>query len=346
MRGAAACIVAGSLLGAAFLAALALGPAFAARSVDRLDRFRELAVRIDPSVGGSLAEVYALLDGEVVESLAGGGVFASPAFIEDRLFAFVDAWGGLSVRVYPLAHVLAAACSFTELARGSTVRIYGRNGGEPALLTAYVGEGWPVLRPLPPTRNGARQLLVTWEGAPAADGARPLRFDVVREEATSVLVAWSSSAIFPNGLTARWYVVRGGDITVRHAAPYPGWTPGCDDQAEYEDVYRLTRGASTFARVGRREVNAWHRDVHAAADRLFGALARSDGGSLRALVPDAELRARLPASLRAEPACNAPPGRDGTVSIAAVAGPHDPWVLTFRRAAGRWRLTAAAPVIP
>ncbi len=334
----------GSLLGAMLLAAI--GPASAGGSVDRLDRFREVAKGIDPSVGGSLVEVYALLDGEIVESLAGGGVFASPAFLQDRLEAFTEAWGGLSVRLLPLARAMVAAFSFTELPRGSTVRVYGRSGGEAALLTAFEEEGWPVLRPLPSTRNGARQFLVTWDGAPAADGARPLRFDVVREEAANVRVAWSSSALFPEGLTARWYAVRGREITVRHAARYPGWTQGCDGQAEYEDVYRLTAGASTFARAGRREFNAWHRDVHAAAERLFAALTRGDGGSLGALVPDRSLRTRLPTTLRGEPACDVPPGRDGTVSIAAVAGQHDPWTLTFRRASGRWRLTAAARMAP
>jgi hypothetical protein len=32
------------------------------------------------------------------------------------------------------------------------------------------------------------------------------------------------------------------------------------------------------------------------------------------------------------------------VSVAAAAGRH-PWTLTFRRPGGRWRLTAAGPVL-
>jgi hypothetical protein len=336
----------GSWLGAVLLAALSLHPVAAARSSDRLDRFRELASEIDPAVGGPLAEVYALLDGEIVESLAGGGVFASPAFLQDRLEAFTEVWGGLSVRLLSLARATVAAVSFTELPQGSTVRIYGRTGGEPALLTALTGDGWPVLRPLPATRAGARQFLVTWEGAATANGARPLRFDVVREEASGARVVWSSTTVFPEGLTARGYVARGSEITVRYGAHYPGWTPGCEGQTEYEDVYRLAPGGSSFARAVRREVNAWHRDVHAAAERLFLALSRGDRASLNALVPDAGLRARLPEGLRGESACDAPPGRDGIVAIAAFAAPHDPWTLKFRRAAGRWRLTGGGPTAP
>jgi hypothetical protein len=169
---------------------------------------------------------------------------------------------------------------------------------------------------------------------------------VVREEAATVRVAWDSSALFPGGLAAHWYGVRGTEITVRHAARYPGWTPGCDGQAEYEDVYRLAPGGSAFTRTSRREINAWHREVHAMAERLFTALARGDRAALGALVPDAALRGRLPATLRGEPACDGAPGPDGTVAIAAVAGHRDPWTLTFRRAAGGWRLLAAAPMAP
>ncbi len=165
------------------------------------------------------------------------------------------------------------------------------------------------LAPAPQSPNGSRQFLVTWEGAPAADGARPLRFDVVREEPEGVRVAWSSSALFPGGLIARWYLVRGAEITVRHEARYPGWTPGCDGQAEYEDVYRLPPGASTFARASRRDVNAWHRDVHELAERLFTALARGDRTALGALVPDGSLRSSSrPPCAASRPATRLPGG--------------------------------------
>ncbi len=139
---------------ATLLAVASAHSAGAAGPADRLDRFRELATGIDPSVGGSLVEVYALLDGEVVESLTGGGVFASPAFLQDRLEAFAEAWGGLAVRLLPLARTMVAAFSFTELPQGSTVRVYGRGSGQPILLTAFEDAGWPVLRPLPRARTG------------------------------------------------------------------------------------------------------------------------------------------------------------------------------------------------
>jgi hypothetical protein len=335
----------GSLLGAILLGA-AGHPAGAAGPVDRLDRFRELARDIDPTTGGSLAEVYALLDGEIGESLESGGVFASPEFLRERVEAFAEAWGGLAVRLLPLARATAAAFSFTELPRGSTVRVYGPGGGRPGRITVLEGPGWPAVRPLPAGRGGARQFLVTWDGAPGPDGSRELRFEVVREDVDGVRVAWSSMTLFPQGLTARWHAVRGADITVRHDARYAGWTAGCDRQTAHEDVYRLPQGASAFARVSRRDVDTWHREVHGAADQVFAALARGDRAALVHLVPDRALRAQLPATLRGEAACDAAPGRDGVVSVAAVAGAHDPWTLTFRRAGGHWRLIAAVPLAP
>lgn len=345
MTGAATRILCGALLGGVLTGGAPGAALAAAPSADRLDRFRELALAIEPSSGGSLAEVYALFDGEVVESLAGGGPFASPAFLEDRLEAFAEAWGGLAVRVLPLARATVAAFSFTELPRGSAVRVYGKREGRAVLLATLVGEGWPVLQPLPRSRAGPAQFLVTWEGPPASGAVRPLRFDVVREDTMGVRVTWTSATDFPDGLTARWYGARGSVITVRHDVHHPGWAPGCDGQTEWEDVYRLPPGASAFVRASRRELNGWHREVHAAAEQLFAALARSDRAPLAALVPDAALRVRLPATLRPDPACDGPPARDGRVSIPAVAGPREPWTLTFRREGGRWRLIAAAPIV-
>jgi len=64
-------------------------------------------------------------------------------------------------------------------------------------------------------------------------------------------------------------------------------------------------------------------------------------------VPDPGLRRRLPATLRAEPACDAP--ADGpiprTVSVAA-SEERTPWELVFRRAADGWRLSRAMQVEP
>src|SRR5207248_2445187 len=189
-------------------------------------------------------------------------------------------------------------------------------------------------------------------------GTRPLRVDLVRAHADGVRVTWSTATLFPEGLYARAWAVRPGEIRLRYELHYPGWTPGCDGQTEQEDVYRLAPAQSTLTRVSRQQHNAWHRDLHAAVARLFAALAEGDEPSLAAIVPDAALRARLPA-LVPEPACDAADGvretvrdRDGladgvreTVSIAATSADRRPWSLTFRRAGVRWGLTAAAPVM-
>src|SRR5262249_60049903 len=75
---------------------------------DRLERFRELASsRLalgDLDAGNpdeTYRDIYALLDDEVVESLASGGVFASSEFLQDRLDAFGDTWGGAQFPLPP-----------------------------------------------------------------------------------------------------------------------------------------------------------------------------------------------------------------------------------------------------
>jgi hypothetical protein len=99
------------------------------------------------------------------------------------------------------------------------------------------------------------------------------------------------------------------------------------------------------SRVSRQEHNAWHRELGAVVDRLVSALATRDEATLTALVPDRALRSRLPAGLAFDPACDARDSAGGdAVSVAAAAGRH-PWTLTFRRPGGRWRLTAAGPVL-
>ncbi len=269
------------------LALIALSTGLHARveatTVDRLERFRALVSLLDPAhapepaAAETLPSIYALLDAEVVESLASGGVFATPAFIRDRLEAFTETWGGVTMRLVGLGRLLVVAYQFSETPLGSSVRIYGGRASEAKVLTVLDGPGWPSIRPLPSGRPAAAQFVVVWEGPLLAHGARTLRVDLVREEGGRARAAWSSSEVFPDGLAARWYTVRGADLTVRHAAAYPGWTPGCDQQTEHEDLYRLAPDGTRFVRVSRRAVNAWHRDVHAAADRLFEALA---GGRL------------------------------------------------------------------
>jgi hypothetical protein len=322
-----------------------------AEATDRLERFRQLVADLDLSAATetrateTLGQVYALLDAEVVESLASGGVFASPGFLQDRLEAFTEVWGGVSVRVAPLGRVLAVTYQFSEAALGSSVRVYGQRAGEVALRVALEGPGSPSLRPLPPGPRGARALVI-WEGPPAAHGGRALRLDLVQEARGEVTTTWSSTALFPEGLSAHGYAARGTELTIRHDAHYPGWVPGCTQQTQHEDVLRLAPGQERYVRVSRRDLNPWHRDLHAAVSRLLAVLGARDAAALARLVGDAALRARLPTSLEREPACDAPPGPDGSVAIAAVADGRQPWTLTFRAGGrDRWRLAAATPTI-
>jgi hypothetical protein len=343
-------VLAALLVTIAATCTLAATRAWTGSAPDRLERFRELAA--SRLALGDLAEpdnpaeayrdIYALLDDEIVDSLASGGVFASPEFLQDRLDAFGEAWGGAQIRLTRLGRLFVGAFRLTEAGGGNSVRVYGPLRDEAALLATLYREGRPSVTPL--AGAGEPQFLATWEGAPFGRGTRPLRVDLVRAHADGVRVTWSTATLFPDGLYARAWAVRPGEIRLRYELHYPGWTPGCDGQTEQEDVYRLAPAQSTLTRVSRQQHNAWHRDLHAAVARLFAALAEGDEPSLAAVVPDAALRARLPA-LVSEPACDAADGVRETVSIAATSADRRPWSLTFRRAGVRWRLTAAAPVM-
>ena len=316
---------------------------------DRLERFRELAASrlalaqvIDTDAPAeAFRDIYTLLDEEIVDNLAAGGPFASLEFLQDRLDAFANVWGGAVLQLIRADGMLIGAFMLDERAPANSLRVYGTLSGEPALLAAFYREGRPSLY----GGGGQRApVLVAWEGATTGWGTRPLRVELLRRDGDRPRVAWSTTEVFPEGLLARTWSVRGAELRIRYELRYPGWAPGCQGQTEQEDVYRV--GAAGVARVARRPIEPWHRELHATVQRLTSALAARDEGTLSALVPDRGLRGRLPSGLRTEPACDAREGERGdAVSVAAVAADQRPWALTFRRAATGWRLTAATPVL-
>lgn len=342
-----ACAVLAQTLLAASPTGAAAGPA------DRLDRFRvlastrlTLAEAIDPErAAEAYREIYALLDEEIVDGLVSGSVFAAPAFLQDRLDGFADAWGGASLRLARIASLSVGAYHLGDAPGGSSVRVYGSPREEPYLLAVFHRDGRPTVHPLPP-RGSAAAFFVVWEGVPTGRGSRPLRFELIRHREGQVRVAWSSATLFPEGLTVRHWRVRGSEIRIRYELRYPGWIPGCEPQTEQEDVLRLSADGGSFARVTRRQYNGWHLALHRAVAGLLTALAEGNRAALAALVPDARLRDTLPSRLQRETACDAPDAPEpAAVSVAASAGHHAPWALTFRRSGGRWRLTAATPVL-
>ena len=334
-----------ALLGAATLVHERLAGAGPA---DRLDQFRELA-RSHSSADGSpdaYREMYALLDEEIVESLGAGGLYASPAFLQDRLDAFGEAWGATTVDVLRVGRLVVGAFQMSDVPGANTVRVYGKLGGEAALLTTLSREGRPTVYPWAPGPGGAAQFVTAWEGPATGQAFRPLRLDLIRQQGDGVRVVWSTTDVFPDGLMARAYAVRGDEIRVRYELHYPGWTPGCEGQTESEDLFRASPETGALVRKSGRQLNGWHRELRATVAELFAALASKDEASLARLVPDALLRRRLPATLRPETACDAADGgaEPRTVSVAATAE-HAPWALTFQRGGARWRLAAAAPVL-
>jgi hypothetical protein len=322
---------------------------------DRLDRFRALAsdrlnaaqVLDADAAADAYREAYTLLDEEIVESLASGSVFASIGFLQERLNAFSDAWGGAAARVVRMGRLTVGVFQLGDRAIGNSVRVYGRFKDDAALLTALSREGRPTLYPLPAGPDAAVQFLVAWDGTPSTRGSRPVRLEIARQRGDGVRVVWSTADLYPAGVVARAYTVRGPELRLRYELRYPGWVPGCDGQSEQEDTYRLVPATGVYARVTQRQYDAWHRELRASAARLFSALGEGDRRTVASLVPDPKVRDRLPARLEPEPMCDAPSGSRGEhVAIAASDERGVPWTVTFHREGARWRVSAASPVLP
>src|SRR5213594_5149101 len=235
--------------------------------LDRLDQFRMLARARSlgngaPEVSAdAYREMYALLDEEIVESLGTGGLYASTAFLQDRLDAFGEAWGAAAVDVVRVGRFVVGAFQMSDAPGINSVRVYGRLGGEAALLTTLSRDGRPTVFPWAPAANGVPQFLAAWEGPASGRGSRALRLDLVRQQGDGVRVVWSSTDVFPGGLMARAYSVRGEEIRVRYELHYPGWTPGCEGQTEAEDVFLPSRESGAIVRKAARQLNAWHREL-------------------------------------------------------------------------------------
>lgn len=353
----------------------------AAGAADRLERFRALAsgdLAVAQLDGGAavdrvVSELYAVVDEEIVDSLESGEPFASAEFIQERLDGFQGAWGGAMFRVFRpaggpgRAALTVAVLSLSGVPGSGSMRVYGRGPSGVLPLRTATHDGIPEAHPWPPARDGAPQWLMSWTGPASGSGSRPLRVEIWRQRTGDAARVWSTAELFPDGLWASAVSIRRAEISVRYELRYPGWKPGCEGQTEQEDTYRVAGELPALAR--RQVVNAWHRDLGTAVDRLFSALEHRDARRLSELVPDARLRSRLPAGLRPEPACEAQnPDTPGMVVVAATdegrgataradGGPErstsprpspqpSPWSLWWTRAAGgAWRLSAAEPVL-
>jgi hypothetical protein len=348
--------------GAVTLLALGLAArAMAAEPVDRLEHFKELAQRyaegegVGPDMEGPLlGELFGVVDEEVIENLRSGEPFASASFIQDRLEAFSDEWGGaaFTVAVPVPATKDAPLLGLFTMTRGEprgSLRIYGRASANPSLLAAVTHAGSLEAHAWPSSR-GVVRFLASWLGAPTGRATRSLHLELWQTRAGEGAVrVWGSDDAFPGGLQVRRFAVKAGEIVVRYDLEYPGWKPGCAGETEQEDVYRQSAGAQGLALVRRRVMNAWHRELQRAVTRLFDALGAGDRRTLVDLVSDPALRARLPSGLRADPVCDErSAGAPGVVIVGATqerAESRVPWSLSWRRGARGWRLEAASAVL-
>jgi hypothetical protein len=329
---------------------------------DRLERFRavareQLASATDAAERERAAGLlYELVDAEVLDSLRGEEPFSSLVFIRERLDAMMEAWGGATLRVLrvPAAGrrgpITIGLYSLTGVEGTGSLRFYTGTGAAAARAGAATHDGLLDAQVWPAGPDRVVRVMALWSGPPAALGVRALRAELWEgRDPDRVQRTWSTAPDWPDGLWVSDWRTQPGELVFRYQPRYPGWKPGCADQTEHEDHYRLapTRGLA----LARRQVsNAWHRELGAAADRLFQALAAEDAKALARVVRAPALRARLPRALVAEPVCEQPPaGPRAGVTMAATEvrdGQRVPWMLSWtrQRTAG-WQVVGARPVL-
>jgi hypothetical protein len=333
-----------------------------AAAPDRLERFRavareQLVTAVDAAERErAVRDLYELVDAEVLDSLHGDEPFSSVVFIRERLDALMDAWGGATLRVVRIpaagrrGPVTVGLYSLIGVEGSGSLRLYVGSGPGASLAAASTRDGLLDAQVWPAGPDRLVRVLALWSGPPAAHGVRSLHGELWQvREPDRVERAWSTAEQEPGGLQVSEWRTQPGELVVRYQPHYPGWKPGCADQFEQEDHYRLAaRGGLAVAR--RQVTNAWRRDLGAAADALFRALASSDARVVGQLVPAPAVRARLPAGLVAEPVCEqiGPAGPRGPVTMAATelrAGRRLPWTLSWTRSPAGWRLSGARPVL-
>ncbi len=344
------------------MAVLLAGVAAPAPAADRLERFRavareRLAVAVDSADRErAIGELYEVVDAEVLDSLRGEEPFSSLVFIRERLDAMMESWGGATLRVVRIpgagsrVPLTLGLYSLTGMEGSGSLRVYAGTGPGAVLAASSTQDGLLDARAWPAGADRVVRVFAVWSGPPAGHGERALHAELWEgRDRDRVTRAWTTATQWPDGLRVTDWRTQAGELVVRYEPRYPGWKPGCAEQFEHEDHYRLA-AAGGLALARRQVANAWHRELGAAADRLFRALAEDDARALGQLVPAAALRARLPKRLVPEAVCEqaGPAGPRGPVTVAATEardGRRVPWALTWTRGPAGWRLQTAAPVL-
>ena len=277
---------------------------------------RARATRRRPTWTRPSRELFALADEEIVENLATGGPFASPDFIQERLEAFMSAWGGASFRVHRLA---SGACA--DIADGRRVR---RAGSRAVGLRARV-RAPPRRDDRAARRDRARRHA---RAPPLAGGARrraAVRRDVVRRGVGSRRAPAARRAVARAAATAssgcgrrprrfpmdcprrrsRSRTERSRSATSSLSRLEAGLRP--PDGARRTSIGRM-RGAPGLVLSRRNVVNGWHRDLQ---PRSVGFSTRWLGRRAGRARAGARSRAGGALAARARPRAGVRRGRSG-----------------------------------
>src|SRR6185295_10165919 len=240
------------------VAAWLAGAATPAPAADRLERFRavareHLAVAVDGADRErAIGELYEVVDAEVLDSLRGDEPFSSLVFIRERLDAMMETWGGATLRVLripaagPRGPLTLGLYSLGVEGSGS-LRLYTGTSAGATLAASSTHDGLLDARVWPAGPDRVARVFAVWSGPPTAHGVRSLHAELWEgRDRGRVERAWTTATQWPEGLRVTDWRTQAGELVVRYEPPYPGWKPGCAEQFEHEDHYRLAPAGSRW----------------------------------------------------------------------------------------------------
>ena len=223
----------------------------------------------------AIGELYEVVDAEVLDSLRGEEPFSSLVFIRERLDAMMESWGGATLRVLRIPGagsrppLTVGLYSLTGVEGSGSLRVYAGTGARAAVAASSTHDGLLDARVWPAGPERVARVFAVWSGPPAAHGERTLHAELWEaRDPDRVTRAWTTGTQWPDGLRVTDWRTQAGELVVRYEPRYPGWKPGCAEQFEHEDHYRLA-SAGGLALSRRQVANGWHRELGVAADRLF-----------------------------------------------------------------------------
>ena len=125
----------------------------------------------------AIAELYEVVDAEVLDSLRGEEPFSSLVFIRERLDAMMESWGGATLRVLRIPGagsrppLTVGLYSLTGVEGSGSLRVYAGTGARAAVAASSTHDGLLDARVWPAGPERVARVFAVWSGRPRPTGS-------------------------------------------------------------------------------------------------------------------------------------------------------------------------------